>query len=201
MAEIVRMMSVNALINQTKAAWDRADEKKADADDWYIRVGRMLVELKGRCEHGQWLPTLERLGRSKQRAHELMELARGTKTVEEQRGRKRDHARKVAQRSAIADFSSEPGTTKPARQFPNFPDPEEPDDEYYGGAPQAEERWQNSLANLCGDLIARANYWDREFPGWEEFECPSHIRKLVMEAATALASITAKVAKRDRKAG
>lgn len=201
MSQVVRMVSVNALITQTKACWDRADEKRADADDWYIRTGKMLVELKGRVEHGQWLPTLKKLGRSQRRAQELMELAKGAKTLEEQRKPRRENERKVrANARHVADLE-DADKTKPARLFPNFPDPEEPDDEYYGGVPQAEERWQNSLASLCGDVIARANYWDREFPGWEEFDCPSHIHRLVGEAATALASITAKVAKRGRKAG
>jgi len=193
------MMSVNALINQAKAAWDRADEKKADADDWYVRTGRMLVELKGRVEHGQWLPTLEKLGRSERRARELMELAKGSKTVDEQRSRARQGMVKTrANRRNVTPISrgsieSTNGTITPA--------PEEPDDEYYGGEPTLEERWQNSLANLCADIIVRAPYWDKNMPGWEDFHCPSHIRKLVGEAATALASITATVAKRDRKTG
>jgi hypothetical protein len=53
-----------------------------------------------------------------------------------------------------------------------------------------EERWQYSLANLCGDIIAIAPYWQKQFPGWEKFDCPSHVQKLLEEAATALASIT-----------
>jgi hypothetical protein len=74
--------TANALIDQVKAAWDRADEKKADADDWYIRTGKLLLELKQRTGHGQWLPTLKKLGRSQRRAHELMELAEDPKALE-----------------------------------------------------------------------------------------------------------------------
>ena len=198
---VVRMMSVNALITQTKAAWDRADLKKADADDWYVRTGKMLVELKGRVKHGQWLPTLEKLGRGEWRAQELMELAKGAKTIEEQRARGREKERKVRAKARHAADLEEPGTAKPALRFPNLPDPEEPDDDYYGGEPTLEERWQNSLANLCGDIIARPSYWDREFPGWNEFDCPSDIRKLVGEAERVLAFIVTYIAKLNRKAG
>ena len=57
----------------------------------------------------------------------------------------------------------------------------------------AEERWQNSLANLCGDILARPASWNRNMPGWREFECPSHIKTLVDEAATAFASLAEKL--------
>jgi hypothetical protein len=57
-----------------------------------------------------------------------------------------------------------------------------------------EERWQNSLANLCGDIISHRAYWRKHFPGWERFDCPSHIKKLVKEATTELASIAATAA-------
>ena len=201
MAQVIRMVSVNALIDQAKAAWDRADQKAADADQWYARVGKMLVELKGRVEHGEWGPTLKKLGRSQRRAHELMELAKGTKTVEEQRKPRRENERKVrANQRHVADLDPGPFPDIPGGNT-DFYDPEEPADEYFGGTPTSEERWRNSLANLCGDIIARPYYWDKNFPGWESFECPSHIQKLVGEAATALASIAAKAVKRGRKAG
>jgi len=176
------MVSVNALITQAKAAWDRADEKMADADDWYIRTGRMLIELKGRVGHGNWLPALEKIGRSQQRAHELMEQAKGAKTAKQQRDRVRKAMKKTRAKSPSRDSD-----------LPR-------DDEDYADMP-LEDRWQNSLANLCGDIIAIAPYWRKELGDWEDFHCPSHIRKLVMEAAAALASITAVVAKRDRKVG
>lgn len=184
MAEVVRMVSVNALITQTKAAWDRADGKKADADDWYIRTGKMLIELKGRVGHGNWLPTLKKLGRSERRAQELMEQAKDEKAGEKQRQRKRDNERKTR---AKAKANPRHGA-----------DLDEPED--HADMP-LEERWQYSLANLCGDIIAIAPYWDKEFPDWEQFDCPSHVRKLLREAATAFASINTIVAKRDRKVG
>lgn len=183
MAEVVRMVSVNALVTQTKAAWDRADLKSADADDWYVRTGKLLAELKGRVGHGNWLPTLEKIGRSERRAQELMEQAKGKKTPKQDRERKRASMKKSRAKSAQRGAHSEP---------------DEPDDT---AEMPLEERWQYSLANLCGDILAIAPYWDKQFPGWEAFECPSHVRKLVREAATALASITATVAKRDRKVG
>ena len=57
-----------------------------------------------------------------------------------------------------------------------------------------EEQWGYSLANLCGDIIARQPYWDKHFIGWKDYELPSHFKTLLAEAATALASITKTVA-------
>jgi hypothetical protein len=175
--------SLNALVVQTKAAWDRADEKKSDADEWYIRTGKLLVELKEKVKedpHSRWLPTLKKLGRSARRAQELMELAKGDKTIEEHRSRVR---KAVAKTKAKAK-------TALANAHISKAEPQESEDA--AGQPIA-ERWQNSLANLCGDIISHRAYWHKHFPGWEKFDCPSHIKTLMREAAAELASITATV--------
>jgi hypothetical protein len=164
----LRTPSFNALVEHAKAAWDRADEKKADAEDWYIRTGKLLVELKEKAEHGQWLPTLKKLGRSQQRAHELMELAEGKKTYKQERERKRKSQVKSRAKSLLRSGDLEPET-------------------YEDQSP--EEQWQNSLANLCGDVLAIEAYWNKQFHGWQKFELPSHIKKLLREAATALTSL------------
>src|SRR4051794_34158665 len=54
----IKPPTLNALVTQTKAAWDRADQKQADADDWARRTGKLLLELKRRTkEEGvRWLP-------------------------------------------------------------------------------------------------------------------------------------------------
>jgi hypothetical protein len=177
-AKIIPLVSVNALTNQAKATWDRADEKKADADEWYIRTGKLLIELKDRVERGQWVNTIKKMGRSDRRAQELMELARGTKTYKQERERKVN-----AQRKATANPRSG-ARIAPAQKL------------YALGEGQEEERWQNSFANLCGEIISRAPYWNKHFPGWEKFECPSYIRKLMIEATEELKSITTIVNKR-----
>lgn len=189
MVEPIRMQTINELTTQTKAAWDRADEKKAGADEWYIRTGQLLIELKERVYqeqgHGHWLATLKKVGRSKQRAHELIKLAEGSQTLKQQRERARHGMKK--KRAKVRNV-----TDTSVAEKESSVDAEQPLD----------ERWQYSLANLCGDIIAIAPYWNKHFSGWEEFDCPSHIRKLMMEAATEFASIVAIVNKqRNRKAG
>jgi hypothetical protein len=170
--------TANALIDQVKAAWDRADEKKADADDWYIRTGKLLVELKGRTNRGEWLPALKKLGRSPRRAQELMELAENPKALAQQRERKSEHARQVAKRARYSAHLPEP-------------EPEPTPDQDEGQT--SEDQWQNSLANLCGDVLAIQSYWDKHFRGWRNFKCPSHIKTLAREAATELTSLTTAV--------
>src|SRR5215831_89829 len=95
--------SVNAIVLKTKAAWDRADQKQDDAGKWYKKTGEYLIELKKRVGHGQWGATLKRLGRSKERAAELMRLADGRATFEEQResGRQRVKKSRAKRKSVL----------------------------------------------------------------------------------------------------
>jgi hypothetical protein len=180
----LKPQSINALAQQAKAAWDRADEKKADADDWYIRTGKLLVELKLQVKEqgGKWLPALKKVGRSQQRASELMRLVDGDETVEKQRERKRTSVKKSRAKKK-SPLRSGDNSIKTATH-------------HDGEGDTREEQWQFSLSNLCGDIIAIRPYWDKHFSGWKEFECPSHIKTLMREAATALASITTTVASR-----
>lgn len=178
----IKPPTVHALVNQTKAAWDRADLKREDADDWYIRTGRLLIALKAKVreEGGRWLPTLKKVGRSQRRAHELMELAGGEVTIEQQRERKRKSMRKSRKKKKSAPRGAE---TAAAEEAVNTDE-------------QLEERWQNSAANFFGDVIAMQAYWDKNFEGWKQFEVPSHIKTLAREAATAFAALAAKVIRR-----
>jgi len=73
------------------------------------------------------------------------------------------------------------------------PDGGELDDDDQGRTP--EERWQNNLAHLCGDILARRELWrrylnrdgvrDRE-EKWKGFSCPDYIKTLVYEATVAM---------------
>lgn len=186
----IKPPTLNALVTQTKAAWDRADQKQADADDWAHRTGKLLLELKRRTkEEGvRWLPVLKQLGRSERRARELMELAGGEVTIEQQRDRKRLSMEKSrAQKKAAprgADLRDIPVTR-------DIPDTAEED----YAPPTMEERVQISLENLCGDVIARPAYFDKHFPGWRSVRLPSHVKTLVREAAAALSSLAATLAK------
>jgi hypothetical protein len=182
----IKPQTVNALIAQARAAWDRAEQKKSDADDWALRTGKLLVELKARVKDdgGKWLAVLKQLGRSQQRASELMQLARGTITIEKQRERTRIAMKKTRakQKSLLRDGDLRATKATPEPEVYAFP--------------SMEERLQISLENLCGDVIAREAYCDKNFPGWRSVSLPSHTKTLVREAATALASLAAAVAAR-----
>jgi phage shock protein A len=104
-----------------------------------------------------------------------MELAEDPKALETQRERKREQERKVRRNQ---------------RHGADLPEPVEPADDE-GQTP--EDQWQNSLANLCGDVLAMQSYWDKHFKGWKHFKCPSHIKTLAREAATELTSLTTAV--------
>lgn len=178
--------SVNALTQQTKAAWDRADKDKKSADDWYVRTGRLLVELKAlvKAEGGSWLGVLEKMGRSQQRAHELMQLAGGEVTVDEQRERVRVAVAKsrAKKKSPIRNSDKcDKKVTEPRKVIP-FEDDYAPTD-------TLADRAHNGVSTLFGEIIARTAYLDFHMEGWREIEFPSHIKTLGREAATELASL------------
>lgn len=184
-AQIIPMkpQSINALIAQAKAAWDRADEKKSDADKWYIKAGELLVELKARVkkEGGRWLPTLKKIGRSERRARELMRLAAGDETIEQQR----DRARKAMKKSRAKKKTAQRYAENRDQDATTFAADQED---------TLEERWSYAACNFFGDIISRQAYWDREFPGWKQFDRPSQVATLMKEAATAFASLVKIVA-------
>jgi hypothetical protein len=187
---------VNALVQQAKATWDRADEKKADAREWYIRTGKLLLELRNKTKRGQWVSAIKRLGRSERRARELMELAKGTTTVEKQRARWRKSAKKKRTKAKANSAGRPAELTKTIEARLPLMYTKQDIEEQFGGDGQLEERWQNSTANICSEIIARPAYWDKYFPGWKKFSCPSHIQSLVKEAVTVLASIAKTATKR-----
>ncbi len=178
----IKSESLNAMVTKTKAAWDRADAKKADADDWARRTGKYLVELKQRTkqEGRRWLDVLQQLGRSERRAQELMQLAGGEVTIEQQRDRKRQAMTKTRIKQKAAPRGAG------LRVVHATPTPEE---EYV--PPTMEERVAISLENLCGDILAREALFDKHFPGWRSITLPSHVRTLVREAAAAFTSLAA----------
>jgi hypothetical protein len=179
----IKPQSVNELTKQAKATWDRADQKAADADEWYIRTGKILVELKGRTKHGEWLISLKKIGRSQQRASELMALSDGgLDTLKQQRQRKRDTWHRMQKKKSLLASG---GLDTNDEGFDN----QEAGD-------TLEEQWQFSLSNLCGDILARQSYWNTQFKGWEKFNCPPHIKTLMKEAAAEFASIITNVTKR-----
>lgn len=177
MGEVVRIESPNALVKQIKACVERADKAAGDADYWKHKAGAQLIKLKERCEHGEWLPYLKTIGITKQRASELMQTGADPAWPEKERER----IRKAVKRSKA----------KAKSPLPNGPLEDEEDE-----GQSLEERWQNSLANFSGDVLATQPYWDKHFPGWKEFSVPSHIKKLVREAATEFALLAALISKR-----
>ena len=188
----IKPRSFNALIVQAKAAWDRADAKRADADEWQVRAGKILVDLKlkAKQEGVSWSTVVKKLGRSMRRAQELMQLATGDVTVEEQRERNRTSKkeartrRKSAGRPAYSD--DEPDG-----------DIQDPDDIYAaepGDGP--EQFWPRSIENMCGTILSRRAFWDRNYPDWRKYQLPSHLKTLVREAATEMLALTAAVTKR-----
>ncbi|MET0706210.1 MAG: hypothetical protein ABWY82_05085, partial [Tardiphaga sp.] len=104
-------------------------------------------------------------------------------TVEQQRERKRKSVQGVRAKMKKSPLRSGDNRDKSATVIMV------PDEPEYADADNPEERWQYSLANICSEIIAREAYWNITFPGWRDFECPSHIKTLTKEAVTALASI------------
>lgn len=187
-----KQQSFHALVSQTKACWDRADQKAADADQWMIRTGKLLVELKekAKADGERWLDVLKKLGRSRQRADELMQLATGEATIEQQRERTRKAVQKSRAKKVLLRNSTREGLHGPGRYAAAQEGEEE--DEPDG----TQEFVERSLSHLCGEMLCRRAALDREHPGWrKEFKCPSHIKTLMKEAATEFAALITLVTK------
>jgi len=48
-----------------------------------------------------------------------------------------------------------------------------------------QQRWEWSLGHFAGDAVAMRTFWTRQFGNWENFEAPSALVKLVVQAAKA----------------
>jgi hypothetical protein len=178
MGEVVRMESANALIKQIKAIIERVDKAETDMDYWKHKAGVQLKKLRDKSEHGEWLPYLKTIGISQQRASELMNIGHNIDWAKYERERKKQSERRRRKTKAK---SPPHGGTFEIEQLPD-------------GSP--EQRWQFSLANLAGDILARPAYWTKHFPDWQTFSVPSHIKTLVKEAAAEFASLAEQIAER-----
>jgi hypothetical protein len=45
-----------------------------------------------------------------------------------------------------------------------------------------EERWQRSLSNYTGDILAMTSLWKKQFGDWRKFKVPSDLMKLALQA-------------------
>ena len=64
------------LADEVRAAVAEHDNATARRRAAFLRAGVHLVEAKGMCRHGQWIPFLHRTGVPERRAREMMKLAR-----------------------------------------------------------------------------------------------------------------------------
>jgi len=174
-------MSVNALIKQARACVARVRDAermaKEHVERWQARTGRVLIDLKAQCDHGQWRTALQKIGIPKSTAHEWMQQAGSMTALREQRERKRKaqttHRRKrplrnghLAPRGAVVIDTSMPVTL-------SVRDSREASDH---------KRWKAQLAALCGEIIAQRAYWDKHIPGWQHFRMPTDLRTLARQA-------------------
>jgi hypothetical protein len=201
------MTPVTELIKQTKTVWDRADKtqerveklgegvvaaehramlargrhwdltKKAEQE--YIRVGRMLRELRERVGHGKWLATLKKIGRSNQRAGELMRLAGGEETMEQQRERSRKSSEK--HRGKFPSPSSGDG---------NLPEPEPREREPAPRRLSTEQLWVNVFAQTAAEIVALDAQWQRDYGDWRAYKVPSEYQELARQALETWGNIT-----------
>ncbi len=64
------------LAQRIRQASDRAKVASVESAELYLEAGRLLIEAKAECTHGDWLPFLEMTGVHERQARRLMQLAR-----------------------------------------------------------------------------------------------------------------------------
>jgi hypothetical protein len=115
------MTAKSELVARIATEWDRADEAQAASDaareawrenhqkaeEAYRKVGLMLIALREEVGPGKWLSTLASIGRSQQRANELMRLAGHRTNLEELRAATRARVATHRQRAKAAPLQPE----------------------------------------------------------------------------------------------
>ena len=99
-----RLTDLSARIRQARA---RAKVASVESAEQSIEAGRLLIEAKAECKHGDWGPFLEMAGVHERQARRLMQLARaGLKadTVSEMGGVKAALKHLAEKREPDADF-------------------------------------------------------------------------------------------------
>ena len=69
--------SLTVLAETVRSANSAREQAELEAIEQAQEVGRLLCEAKDHCQHGQWLPFLERAGLSERKAQRWMKLHRG----------------------------------------------------------------------------------------------------------------------------
>ena len=64
-----RLTDLSARIRQSS---DRAKGASLEAAEQYLEAGRLLIEAKAECAHGEWLSFLEMTGVPERQAQRLM---------------------------------------------------------------------------------------------------------------------------------
>lgn len=67
---------IGDLAGRIRQAQDRARAASVDAAERYFEAGRLLLEAKAECRHGEWGAFLEAAGVHERQARRLMQLAR-----------------------------------------------------------------------------------------------------------------------------
>jgi hypothetical protein len=68
--------SMADLAERVRQATTRGKAASVEAAEAYLEAGRLLIEAKGACGHGHWLPFLARAGVHERQARRMMQLAR-----------------------------------------------------------------------------------------------------------------------------
>jgi len=64
------------LADRIRQASDRAKVASVESAEQYLEAGRLLIEAKAECPHGDWLPFLEMTGVHERQARRLIQIAR-----------------------------------------------------------------------------------------------------------------------------
>ena len=68
--------TLTVMAGRIRDAQDRATAASVEAAEQSLKAGRLLIEAKAECRHGEWGPFLEAAGMHERRARRLMQLAR-----------------------------------------------------------------------------------------------------------------------------
>lgn len=110
-----RLSDLAGRVREAASAMQRASKEAAECA---LAAGRLLIEAKEECRHGEWLPFLDKAGMHERQARRLMQLARSglTSDTVSDLGIKGAlellASRKLPQRGMVLQVSVEPAETE-----------------------------------------------------------------------------------------
>jgi hypothetical protein len=188
LVKTIKAHNETQLVKTIRAHLARAEKYQSKAEEHFITAGQYLMTLKGNSpDQATFLQIVkEQIGLGKSRTYELLQIADGTKTVEEVRERSNESSGKSHAKARETSCPLISGQTADAGN--DYPaDYQSPWDAHGQPAPDSEDEgdspeviWRRGLLHRAEEAAGHALYED-----WSQFTADSEVIAAAERAADA----------------